>query len=199
MSMATWIIPPQPSSTPKVVLKDVDRDRNLVGTSSITPRKEYTCRLEIGFLTDDSDGQVTWDGDRDPEHPQNWPTRRKWTTLLPMSLYNFLSSMSSATMAPALSAIQQDLDFDSSLLAILSLTIFLLGTAFIPLFMAPLSEVFGRSLVLQSANVFYIVFNTVCGAAKTSNQLILFRFLAGLGGAVPCTVSPCRFAPSANV
>ena len=92
-------------------------------------------------------------------------------------------------MAPALGVIQEDLLFDSSLLGILSLTIFLLGTAFIPLITAPLSEVFGRSLILQSANLFYIVFNTVCGAAKTQNQLIVFRFLAGLGGAGPFAVS----------
>lgn len=91
-------------------------------------------------------------------------------------------------MAPALSTIQQDLRFDSSLLAILSLSIFLLGTAFIPLLTAPLSEVFGRSLILQTTNVFYIVFNTLCGLARTQNELIAFRFLAGLGGAGPFAV-----------
>ena len=92
-------------------------------------------------------------------------------------------------MAPALYTIQGDLHFQSTLLAILSLTIFLLGTAVVPLVTAPLSEVWGRSIVLQSANIFYIVFNTLCGAAKTQNQLIVFRFLAGLGGAGPFAVS----------
>ena len=92
-------------------------------------------------------------------------------------------------MAPALNTIQQELHFTSSLLVILSLTVFLLGTAVIPLVTAPLSEVFGRSLVLQSANMFYLLFNTVCGAAKNQNQLIAFRFLAGLGGAGPFAVS----------
>ena len=133
--------------------------------------------------------QVTWDGPDDPENPKNWPTTRKWTTLLPMSLFNFLSSMSSATMAPALAAIQQDLHMQSNLIGILSLSVFLLGTAVIPLLTAPLSEVFGRSLVLQLTNLFYIIFNTLCGAAKTQNQLIVFRFLAGLGGAGPFAVS----------
>ena len=92
-------------------------------------------------------------------------------------------------MAPALDAIQQDLHFQSSLLVILSLSVFLLGTAVIPLITAPLSEVFGRSIVLQSTNLFYIIFNTLCGAARTQNQLIVFRFLAGLGGAGPFAVS----------
>ena len=92
-------------------------------------------------------------------------------------------------MAPALGAIQKELHFKSSTLGILSLSVFLLPTAFVPLFTAPLSEVFGRSIVLQSTNIFYIVFNTLCGAAKTQNELIAFRFLAGLGGAGPFAVS----------
>jgi Major Facilitator Superfamily. len=101
-----------------------------------------------------------------------------------MSLFNFLSSMSSATMAPALEAIEKDLKFSSQMQGILSLSVFLLGMAFIPLITAPLSEVFGRSIVLQSTNLFYIVFNTLCGAARTPTQLIIFRFLSGLGGQV---------------
>ena len=133
--------------------------------------------------------QVIWAGPHDPEDPKNWPTRQKWTTLLPMSLFNFLSSMSSATMAPALDVIQRDLHFQSTTLVILSLSVFLLGTAIVPLFTAPLSEVFGRSMVLQSTNLFYIIFNSLCGAAKTQNQMITFRFLAGLGGAGPFAVS----------
>ncbi|RMZ91598.1 hypothetical protein DV736_g1195, partial [Chaetothyriales sp. CBS 134916] len=131
---------------------------------------------------------VDWDGPNDPNDPLNWPRSRKWATLLPMSLFNFLSSVSSATMAPALQAINQDLKFHSPALLVLSLSIFLLGTAFVPLFTAPLSEVLGRSMVLQSANIFYILFNTLCGAAKTPNQLIAFRFLAGLGGAGPFAI-----------
>ena len=91
-------------------------------------------------------------------------------------------------MAPALDAIERDLHFQSTTVGILSLSIFLLGTAVIPLLTAPLSEVFGRLLVLQSTNLFYIIFNTLCGAAKTKNQLVVFRFLAGLGGAGPFAV-----------
>ena len=86
--------------------------------------------------------QVTWDGPGDPEDLKNWPITRKWTTLLPMSLFDFLSSMSSATMASALAAIQQDSHKQFNLLDILSLSVFLLGTAVIPLLTTPLSEVF---------------------------------------------------------
>lgn len=139
--------------------------------------------------------QVTWDGPDDLEHPKNWTTRRKWVSLIPVSLFNFLSSVSSATMAPALATISRELHFQSSVLVVLSLSVFMLGTAAVPLVTAPLSEVFGRSIVLQSCNLFYIVFNTLCGSAKTPNQLITFRFLAGLGGAGPFAVIKSQAFP----
>ncbi|KAL4795383.1 major facilitator superfamily domain-containing protein [Aspergillus venezuelensis] len=136
---------------------------------------------------------ITWYGPEDPEHPKNWSKSRKWTSIIPMSLFNFLSSMSSATMAPALTSIHNDLGFSSTTLSILSLTIFLLGSAFVPLITSPLSEVFGRSFVLQSMNLLYILFNTLCGAANSPNELIAFRFLAGIGGAGPFAVTIALF------
>ncbi|KAE8163711.1 major facilitator superfamily domain-containing protein [Aspergillus tamarii] len=128
---------------------------------------------------------VTWDGPDDHDNPKNWPARKKWMVFVPMSLYNLLSSMSSATVAPALSTIGEDLGFPSNTLLILSLSVFFLGSAIVPLFTAPVSEMIGRVPVLLAMNVIYIVFNTACGAAKSPTQLILFRFLAGLGAAGP--------------
>ncbi|KAF6224703.1 hypothetical protein HO173_012860 [Letharia columbiana] len=46
----------------------------------------------------------------------------------------------------------------------------------------PLSEVYGRVLVLQLANLFYLIFNTACGFAHNTTQMVVFHFLAGLGG-----------------
>ena len=57
-----------------------------------------------------------------------------------------------------------------------------------PFLLAPLSEMFGRVVVLQSANMFYLIFNTVCGFSKTKEQMLVFRFLSGLGGSAPQAV-----------
>jgi MFS family permease len=116
-----------------------------------------------------------------PKIPKNWPTKRKWLTVVPMSLFNFIAAMFSAAAAPVLSELQKELEIRSSTLLIMVLSIFLLGSAVIPLFTGPLSEIFGRVIVLQLTNMFYLIFNTACGAAKTQNQLITFRFLAGFG------------------
>jgi MFS family permease len=70
----------------------------------------------------------------------------------------------------------------------MTLSIFVLGFAFGPLVLGPLSEVYGRVKVLQAANLFYFTFNTACGGSRSKGQLIAFRFLAGLGGSAALTV-----------
>ena len=60
--------------------------------------------------------------------------------------------------------------------------------AFGPLFLGPMSEIFGRVRVLQIANLFYLVFNIACGLSRNKEELLAFRFLAGLGGSAPLAV-----------
>ncbi len=64
----------------------------------------------------------------------------------------------------------------------LSLSIFILASAFGPFLAGPLSEMYGRRPVLQLFNLFYLCFNTACGFATSSVQLIVCRFFAGFGG-----------------
>jgi multidrug resistance protein len=67
----------------------------------------------------------------------------------------------------------------------LCLSIFVLGFAFGPLILAPLSEIYGRAIILQFSNLFFIIFNCACGFATSKEQLITFRLFAGLGGSAP--------------
>lgn len=51
-----------------------------------------------------------------------------------------------------------------------------------------MSELYGRVPVTQWANMLFLAFNLGCGAAKTKEQIMVFRFLAGLGGSSPLAV-----------
>jgi multidrug resistance protein len=88
-------------------------------------------------------------------------------------------------VAPALTAISAEFGIKSELESSLVLSIFILAYAIGPLFLGPLSEMFGRVIVLQLSNLFYLFFNLGCGLAKTKGQMIAFRFLSGLGGSAP--------------
>jgi MFS family permease len=85
-------------------------------------------------------------------------------------------------------------------------TVFGIIIGFGPLLVGPLSELYGRSHVLQIANAWYLgicfliiivaangpspftVWNLACGFARGKNELIAFRFLAGLGGSAPLAI-----------
>ncbi|QKX62008.1 uncharacterized protein TRUGW13939_09164 [Talaromyces rugulosus] len=131
---------------------------------------------------------VTWDGPNDPEKPKNWPSSRKWSVMLIVSLYTFISPVSSTMVAPALTYIGDDFNIKSEVLLELTLSIFILAYAIGPLFLGPLSETYGRAIVLQLANLFYLAFNIGCGFSQSKGQIIAFRFLSGLGGSVPLAV-----------
>ena len=71
--------------------------------------------------------------------------------------------------------------------------------AFGPLFLGPMSEIFGRVRVLQIANLFYLVFNIACGLSRNKEELLAFRFLAGLGGSAPLAVRLFHLFPCSNL
>lgn len=128
---------------------------------------------------------VTWDGPGDPDNPKNWPTNKKWMATITVSLFTFISPVSSSMVAPALQNVAKDLGISSQFELQLGLSAFILAFAFGPLFLGPLSEIFGRRIVLQVSNLFYLLFNLACGLSTNIGEIIAFRFLSGLGGSAP--------------
>jgi MFS family permease len=91
-------------------------------------------------------------------------------------------------VAPAMDSLASDLHITNTVEIQLTLTIFLLGFAFGPLVIAPVSETVGRARVLLVCNMFYIVWNLACGFVSNKAEMYCFRFLAGLGGSSPLVV-----------
>lgn len=91
-------------------------------------------------------------------------------------------------VAPALTTISREFNIQNEVQSAMTLSIFVLAFAVGPLFLGPLSELYGRVYVLQLANLFYLAFNLGCGFAQTKGQMIAFRFLAGLGGSAPLAI-----------
>lgn len=129
---------------------------------------------------------VTWDGPDDPKNPKNWTKQRKWAATISVSLFTFISPVSSSMIAPALGQIARQFgEPEGASIVPLSMSVFVLGFAVGPLFIGPMSELFGRRNVLQVSNMFYFAFNLGCGFATSIPQLIAFRFLSGIGGSAP--------------
>ncbi|KAJ4251419.1 hypothetical protein NW762_011401 [Fusarium torreyae] len=118
--------------------------------------------------------------DLDSDNPKNWPERRKWAVTNVLSVTGFNRILVSTVMAPALPIIAKDLDMTATQ-SVMSLSIYLLATAFGPLVIGPLSEVYGRKTILHVSNVWFLVWNVACGFTNSKELLIGARFLAGFG------------------
>ncbi|KAM6494593.1 MFS polyamine transporter [Amanita muscaria] len=131
---------------------------------------------------------VDWEGPDDPQNPKNWTYKRKWAATIIISMFTFISPVSSSMVAPASNQIAHDFNINSTALIEMTTSVFLLGFAVGPLVLGPLSEIYGRSRVLQLANLFYLVWNLACGFSRNTGQLIAFRLLSGLGGSAPLAI-----------
>lgn len=131
---------------------------------------------------------ITWNGPDDPENPKNWPKGLKWKNTCVISLFVFISPVSSSMIAPAMQDLGKALGMHSNIEIYLSMAIFILAYSIGPIFFGPSSELYGRVCLLQISNVWYLAWNLGCGFAKTKSQLFAFRFLAGIGGSAPLAI-----------
>ncbi|KAE9388907.1 multidrug resistance protein 4 [Gymnopus androsaceus JB14] len=125
------------------------------------------------------------DWEDDPANARNWSARKKWVCVAIVSLYTFVSPLSSSMLAPGLPDIAIKYGVTSSTVVSLMLSIFLLSFALGPLVLAPLSEMYGRTWVLHFGTFFSLAFNLGCAFAPNSQSFIAFRFLSGLSGSAP--------------
>ncbi|KAH8746059.1 membrane transporter [Diaporthe sp. PMI_573] len=143
---------------------------------------------EIYPLMDLDNGLVGWDSQDDPRNPRNFDERKKWFILFLIAAITFLSPLTSSIFAPGVGFVNEEFDNTSALLGSFSVSVFVLGFAIGPLFLSPLSEIYGRRIVLSSANVFFCAFNLGCALAPNLAGLIVLRLFAGMGGSACLTI-----------
>ncbi|GKT74225.1 cycloheximide resistance protein [Colletotrichum tofieldiae] len=131
---------------------------------------------------------VDFDGPNDPEHPLNWSTTRKTTSIVIVSLTALLSPIGSTISAAAAADIMRHFGTTSETLGALMTTIYLLGYAFGPIIIAPLSELYGRAIVFQSCTLMFTIFNIACAVANSFGSLVVYRLLAGIAGSCAGTL-----------
>ncbi|KAJ8081862.1 hypothetical protein PM082_007708 [Marasmius tenuissimus] len=172
--------------------QSLNHDRDAMTQNSPSPQDEVGDMKNEEAAHDKGDkGNITvvdWDGPDDPENPKNWSTRRKWSATLIVACFTFVSPAVSSIVSPATFQVAAEFGITSNAILGMITSIYVLGFAVGPLFIGPLSEVFGRSRVLQVSNVFFLVWNLACGFSKTTPQILVFRLLAGIGGSAPFSI-----------
>lgn len=87
--------------------------------------------------------------------------------------------------APGASLLLEEFHETSSIIGTLTVTIYLLGFATGPLFIAPLSELYGRLYIYHVCNLVFIAFTIGCALSKNVAMFVVFRFLTGCAGSAP--------------
>lgn len=90
--------------------------------------------------------------------------------------------LASSMFAPGVGEVLKEFGSTSSIMGSLCVSIYILGYAVGPLFIAPLSEMYGRMILYNCTNVLFIIFTVACALSTNLNMLIGFRFLAGCIG-----------------
>lgn len=89
--------------------------------------------------------------------------------------------------APGVPDIMKEFGSTNENLATFILSVYIAGFAFGPLLAAPMSELYGRAICYNVANVFFIIFTVAAALSKNMGMLIAFRFLMGFAGSTPIT------------
>jgi multidrug resistance protein len=96
--------------------------------------------------------------------------------------------LASSMFAPSVPSVMAEFHSDNSVLESLVVSVYILGYAFGPLIIAPLSELYGKVPVYNSTNVFFLIFTVACAVSTNLNMLIVFRFFEGVAGSAAITI-----------
>ncbi|KAK0546077.1 hypothetical protein OC845_004783 [Tilletia horrida] len=113
--------------------------------------------------------------------PRRWRESRKWAVVIISLIFSLWVQMISSMYAPAVEATAHDLGV-GIVSARVGQAIFLYGLAVGPIFIAPLSEDFGRKPVLLACAVLLGIFQIPLALTSNLGVFLFFRFLGGVVG-----------------
>lgn len=122
----------------------------------------------------------------DRRNPVNFSGLRKWTITLLQATATLAVTFVSTAYSAAVFEIMIDFDVSSEV-AILGISLFVLGFAVGPLLWAPLSEFYGRQILFIITFTALTAFNAGSAGAQNIETLIILRFFAGAFGSSPLT------------
>jgi hypothetical protein len=158
--------------------KDVEKSASPCSISS-------TDEPEPGEEVERDPNVIDFDGPNDPENPMNWKASKKWGMVVLISAITFLTPLASSQFAPGVPEVMQEFHSTSELLEGFMVSVYVLGFAFGPLIIAPLSEMYGRLPLYHICNLLFIIFTLAAAVASNIGQFTVFRFFMGCFGGAP--------------
>ncbi|KGO78092.1 Major facilitator superfamily domain, general substrate transporter [Penicillium italicum] len=124
--------------------------------------------------------EVEWT--QDPNNPKNFVAWRKWVMVFIVSFSSLCITCTSALYSTTYEQITVQFQV-SELAATVGLSVFILGMGVGPMFVAPLSEFYGRRPIYLISLAGFIIWLIPCALAKNLGTMIAARFIGGLTSA----------------
>ncbi|KAF4948495.1 hypothetical protein FSARC_13732 [Fusarium sarcochroum] len=141
---------------------------------------------ELDFDKQQHGDTMHWD--QDAQNPQNWSKLKKTINLGIVSMLAFITPLESSVIVPGVPLLKEDFGETRRPVTSLVVSIFVLGFAFGPVLLSPLSELYGRRLLFNVSNVVTLGFSIGSALAPNIASFIVFRFIAGSFGAGPMNI-----------
>ncbi|PWY99742.1 MFS general substrate transporter [Testicularia cyperi] len=137
--------------------------------------------------TSSDPNEVTF-SENDPCNPQNWSRSRKVTLLIVVSLCAFVVTCTSSIISNAYGGIQAEFGISKEV-AILGLSLFVVGLGIGPMLLGPMSEFYGRRPIYLWSYSAFVLLGLPVSFANNLPVFLIFRFLTGFCGSAFLSVA----------
>lgn len=124
----------------------------------------------------------------DPLNPYCWPRSKKLYVTIAGILLVMNSTIGSSIATGASSQTAEQFGITDQTQLVLPTSMYLVGYVLGPLFFSPLSETYGRKIVMITTFVLYTAFTLGCALAPSWAGLIVMRLLVGTGASTPISI-----------
>ncbi|KAI1391509.1 MFS general substrate transporter [Hypoxylon trugodes] len=194
-SLARHPTNPLARNSTKETIRDPNLDVNLPyrTLSNDANLSEYTTETITGQIP----GPVEPDGEHryklvtflpnDPENPKNWSKLYKWYCTMVVAATCFVVAFSSSVVTADIIGVADEFGVSEEV-ALLSITLFVVGFGVGPMAFAPLSEIYGRRIIYGTTLLVAVVFIIPGAVAKNIGTLLVARAIDGIAFSAPMTL-----------
>ncbi|KAH6675358.1 major facilitator superfamily domain-containing protein [Plectosphaerella plurivora] len=123
----------------------------------------------------------------DPENPRNWSTAYRWYVTLVVAVTCFVVAFCSSVITADVQGVASEFNVSEEV-ALLSISVFVVGFGIGPMAFAPLSEIYGRRVIYGSTLLIAVIFIIPCAVAKNITTLLVCRTIDGIAFSAPMTL-----------
>ncbi|KAM0717083.1 hypothetical protein Q7P37_006935 [Cladosporium fusiforme] len=120
-----------------------------------------------------------WTGENDPDNPRNFSRTTRIYSTVAVTILAFVTTLAASIYSPGIDFVSTEFNVSQSV-AVLPMSLYNLGLAAGPLLGSPLSETYGRKIVLIVTTPGFMVFTIGAAVAGDVVSLNVCRFFAGM-------------------